>query len=82
MSWKTITENNTNNMKKTIITCDKCGKNLDLDNYHNHVKIDLYYWHGGSMGGEEDRDKFDFDLCESCAEKLSNLIDNWLKNKK
>lgn len=71
-------------MKKTIITCDRCGKNLDLDpnNYRNHVNFNLYYWHGGSLGGEEDKDKFDFDFCESCAEKLSNLINNWLKNKK
>ena len=68
-------------MKKTIITCDRCGKDLDLDNYRNHVNFNLYYWHGGSLGGEEDKDKFDFDLCESCDEELSNLIDNWFKNK-
>ena len=68
-------------MKKTIITCDRCGRETS-DNYRNHVNFNLYYWHGGSIGGEEDKDKFDFDLCDSCAEKLSNLIDNWLKNKK
>ena len=69
-------------MKKTIITCDSCGKDIASDKYYNRIAFNLYYWHGGSLGGEEDKDKFDFDICESCAEKLSNLIDNWLKNKK
>lgn len=68
-------------MKKIIITCDRCGKDLDLT-YRNHINFNLYYWHGGILGGEEDNDKFDLDICESCAEKLSKLIDNWRKNKK
>ncbi len=69
-------------MKKTIITCDRCGKDITLNKYYNRIAFNLYYWHGGSLGGEEDKDKFDFDICESCAEKLSNLINNWLKNEK
>ena len=69
-------------MKKTIITCDRCGIDLETQGYRNHVNFNLYYWHGGSIGGEEDKEKFDFDLCESCARKLTNLINNWLKNEK
>ena len=34
------------------------------------------------MGGEEDLDRFDFDLCDKCARQLSSLIENWLKEKK
>ena len=69
-------------MKKTIITCDRCGKDLILDNYHNRINFNLYYWHGGSLGGEEDKDKFELDLCENCAEKLSQMLEKWIKNKK
>ena len=62
-----------------IITCDRCGKDLDSDNYRNHINFNLYYQHGKSLKIEEDKDKLDLDLCESCARELSNLIDNWLK---
>lgn len=72
-------------MKKEIYTCDKCGADITLGiqlwRRPYHTQLDLFYWHGGSMGGEEDIDHFDFYLCDDCARKLSNYLQNWLKNK-
>ena len=68
-------------MRKTIITCDRCGKKISGNAYLSHVNITLRYWHGGSMGGKEDEDNIAFDLCEDCARELSYKMQDWLKNK-
>lgn len=69
-------------MKKQTIICDRCGKDITgSTNYRNHLDITLEYWHGGSLGGIEDEDNFDVDLCDDCAQKLSTIIDKFLKNK-
>ena len=68
-------------MKKTTITCDRCGKEINGYEYHNHLDFCLDYWHGGSLGGSEDEEKFDVDLCGDCAQELSYNIKQWLKNK-
>lgn len=62
-------------MKATFMTEKEVGSFMA-----SMINTRFNAWHGGSIGGEEDKDKFDFDLCESCAEELSNLIDIWLKN--
>lgn len=72
-------------MRKEVIKCDKCGKDISPDkNYGctSHIKFKLRYWHGGSMGGEEDDDNFSLDLCDDCSRELSMMIKNWLKKKK
>ena len=73
-------------MKEETYKCDRCGEDITLgvQMWHrpHHVNFALYYWHGGSMGGEEDVDRFDFDLCDNCARQLSSLIKNWLKENK
>ena len=72
-------------MKNTVttITCDKCGKDISPDKIMyectSHVSFALNYWHGGSMGGEEDIDYFNLDLCDKCSRELAHLIENWLK---
>ena len=72
-------------MKKETYTCDRCGEDitLDIQMWHRprNVNFGLYYWHGGSIGGEEDIDRFDFYLCDKCAKELSDYLKNWLKNK-
>ena len=70
-------------MRKTTITCDHCGKTIENDingfpHYLNNVNIHLTYWHGGSMGGEEDVDRYNFEICGECARKLSHQIKKWL----
>jgi len=45
----------------------------------SHVEFTLEYWHGGSIGGEEDRDHFDLDLCDDCSRELSYMIKKWIK---
>jgi len=73
-------------MKSTVVTCDRCGKDISPDKslygHRSHIQFTLEYWHGGSMGGEEDRDHFNLDLCESCSRVLSMRLKEWLKNKK
>lgn len=71
-------------MRKEIVNCDKCGKDMthSPNHYNNHLKFSLYYWHGGSVGGDEDKKEFDIDLCEDCARKLSGVLSSWLNNKK
>lgn len=73
-------------MRKEVITCDRCGKDITLSvqmwNRQHHINLNLYYWHGGSMGGEEDIDNFNIDLCDECARDLSNNISKWLNSKK
>ena len=71
-------------MRKEIVTCDKCGKDMTDGNqyYNNHLKFTLRYWQGGSMGGDEDESKFDIDLCEDCTRELSGNIRQWLREKK
>ena len=72
-------------MRETIITCDRCGKKIGNDingfpHYLNSVNIRLTYWHGGSMGGDEDVDKHSFEICGDCARELSYIIEKWRKN--
>ncbi len=68
-------------MEITKIICDKCGKEIG-SYYISHVNLCLRYWHGGSIGGEEDEDKYSFDLCDDCSRQLSYKIKDWLKAKK
>lgn len=73
-------------MRKQVIKCDKCGKNISPDVVYaentSHIKFALNYWHGGSIGGEEDIDRFELDLCDDCSRELSYLIKEWIKEKK
>ena len=68
-------------MKKTTITCDRCGEEISGHAYLSHIDIILRYWHGGSVGGLEDEEKFDIDLCGDCACELSGKLKVWLKEK-
>jgi len=73
-------------MKEEVIKCDKCGKNISpkklMYGCSSHVEFTLEYWHGGSIGGEEDRDHFDLDLCDDCSRELSYMIKKWIKENK
>jgi len=64
------------------IICDKCGKEITNLNYYNKLKFTLRYWHGGSMGGREDDENFDIDICEECAISLSGLLEKWMNENK
>lgn len=70
-------------MKVEQIKCDRCGKDISpetiLYGCKSHINFELEYWHGGSMGGDEDIDKFELDLCDECSRDLSYNIKNWLK---
>ena len=72
-------------MKKQIIKCDRCGKDISPDvlmyGCSSHIEFTLEYWHGGSIGGSEDQDNFVLDLCDDCSKKLSENISKWLKTK-
>ena len=69
-------------MRKEIITCDKCGCDMTGTVFNqNHLNFTLRYWHGGSMGGNEDKTKFDIDLCENCSRELAGYIRHWLREK-
>lgn len=69
-------------MRKETILCDRCGKDITDSEYHNHIDLELKYWHGGSMGGEEDIDYHELDLCHDCARDLSMFIKTWKKSEK
>ena len=47
----------------------------------SHIKFTLRYWHGGSLGGKEDEDDVELDLCDDCSRYLSDNIKKWLENK-
>ena len=72
-------------MKKQIIKCDRCGEDISPDvlmyGCSSHIEFTLRYWHGGSIGGKEDEDNFELDLCDDCSRSLSYNIRNWLKTK-
>jgi len=72
-------------MRSMVIICDRCGKDISPDKRMyskiSHIGFTLEYWHGGSMGGEEDRDRYDLDLCEDCSRDLARVMDGWLKEK-
>jgi hypothetical protein len=59
------------------IICDKCGKEITNLTYYNKLKFTLRYWRGGSMGGREDDENFDIDICGECAGSLSLLLKRW-----
>lgn len=71
--------------KKEIVKCDKCGKDISPDviqyGCKSHIEFELNYWHGGSLGGREDTDEFEIDLCDDCSRKLAQMINNWLNVK-
>ena len=71
-------------MKKTIYTCDRCGKEITEDinghpRYLNTFNLRFYFWHGGSMGGEEDISHIECELCEDCTRNFYHNIKNWLE---
>lgn len=70
-------------MKEVVIKCDRCGEDISpsviLYGNRSHIKFELNYWHGGSIGGDEDIDKFELDLCDDCSRELSHKIKEWLK---
>ena len=70
-------------MKKEIYKCDRCGDDISPDKImygrRSHIAFTLEYWHGGSIGGEEDRDHFNYDLCEDCSRELSWIMRKWMK---
>ena len=72
-------------MKKQIIKCDRCGEDISPDvlmyGCSSHIKFTLRYWHGGSLGGKEDEDDVELDLCDDCSRYLSDNIKIWLENK-
>jgi hypothetical protein len=56
-------------MKKTIITCDHCGKELNNRTAYVDLKIDNF-------------DKYmEVDLCEDCFVELSKLVDKFVNKK-
>lgn len=69
-------------MRKETILCDRCGEDITDSWYRNHIHLELNYWHGGSMGDDEDRDYHELDLCHDCARDLSMFIKKWKKTKK
>lgn len=71
-------------MRKTTITCDRCGKEITDDingfpHYLNNINLNLNYWHGGSMGGEEDIDRLHYEICGDCARSLYYTLKKWFK---
>lgn len=68
-------------MKITVIKCDRCGKDITDSNYKSHIRFTIRYWHGGSMGGAEDEDCHEFDLCDDCAMEYGALTRNFTKQK-
>jgi len=73
-------------MKKEVIKCDRCGRDISPDKLmygcKSHIELDLEYCHYGSIGGSEDIDHFELDLCDDCSRDLSAFIKYWLKHKK
>lgn len=73
-------------MRKEVIKCDKCGEDISPDRIlygkKSHIEFELNYWHGGSVGGEEDIDRFELDLCDNCSRELSQNINDWIKSNK
>lgn len=73
-------------MRKEVIKCDRCGKDISPDVVYaentSHLKFKLNYWHGGSIGGEEDIERFELDLCNDCSRDLSYQIKEWIKIKR
>ena len=73
-------------MKTEVIKCDRCGKDISPDVVYaentSHLEFELNYWHGGSIGGEEDIDRFELDLCNDCSRDLSYQIKEWIKIKR
>lgn len=66
-------------MKTEIITCDRCGKDITNNiQYLNNINLNLKYWHGGSMGGEEDVDRLQCEICGDCARSLYYTFKKWL----
>lgn len=74
------------NMKKQVLICDRCGKDISQDTIlhgcKSNINIDLEFCHYGSMGGEEDLEHFELDLCDDCSRDLYYKLKNWLKEKK
>lgn len=68
-------------MKITVIKCDRCGKDITDSQYKNHIRFTIRYWHGGSMGGSEDEDCHEFDLCDDCAMEYGSLTRKFMCNK-
>ena len=73
-------------MRKEVVKCDKCHGDISPDKIFyartSHIEFTLVYWHGGSIGGKEDEDNFELDLCDDCSRELSQMITNWLSTKK
>jgi len=66
-------------MRDIVVKCDRCGKDISSDTYKTHLNLELYYRHYGSIGGDEDIDELDFDLCDDCSRILSYNIKRFLK---
>ena len=71
-------------MKIHVIKCDRCGKDISPDKIlygrKSHIEFTLEYCHYGSIGGKEDEDYFELDLCDKCSSDLSYKMKNWLKS--
>jgi hypothetical protein len=68
-------------MKVTVIKCDRCGKDISDSHYKNRIRFTIRYWHGGSIGGSEDEDEHEFDLCGDCAMEYGELTKNFIEQK-
>lgn len=68
-------------MKITVIKCDRCGKDITDSHYKNHIRFTIRYWLGGSIGGSEDEDCHEFDLCDGCAMGYGSLTKNFIEQK-
>lgn len=63
-------------MCKTTYTCDKCGKELIVDErgYFQNGYVDV------NVGIENTPFCIgDFDICSECAEELIKMVDDYLK---
>ena len=68
-------------MRVTVIKCDRCGRDITDSRYKNHISFTLRYCHYGSIGGSEDEDEHEFDLCDDCAIEYGVLTKNFIEQK-
>ena len=57
-------------MRKTVLTCDHCGKELDEMRDYTEIKIDNFI------------DWFETDLCSECFHELNDIVLQFVNKKK
>lgn len=69
-------------MKEIITYCDCCGEKTEKIHFKGSIlKFEMEEWSGGSMGGSEDAEHCDIELCADCAHKIESFLKDEMKIK-